>query len=138
MNHKLLAAVTVLWLIPAPPSLVAQEKATVRDFAKSPTEHIINRVDEPFVVHFVTGTISCQKGEALPNVLFEIQGPGIDLKIRRGTTDANGRFKIGDLPAGSYKFKATRNGFQSVMGTITVSKKAPKAGEIKITMPIGV
>lgn len=119
----------------------AQEKTTVGDFTKSPTEHIINQIDQPFVVQSVKGFISRQSAgptEPLSDVLFEIQGPGADRKIRRGTTDENGRFKIGHVPTGTYKFKATLNGFQSVMGTITVSKRAPKADEIRIAMPIGV
>jgi len=58
--------------------------------------------------------------EPLPNVLFEIQGPSTGKKIRRATTDEHGRFKIGHVPAGTYKFKATLDGFQSVMGTMCV------------------
>lgn len=119
----------------------AQEKATVGDFTKSPTEHIINRVEQPFIVQSVKGIVSRRTEgptEPLASVLFEIQGPGTDRKIRRATTDENGRFKMGHVPVGTYKFKATLNGFQSVMGTITVSKKAPKTDEIKIAMAIGV
>ena len=118
----------------------AQETAT-GEFTKSPTEHIINKIDEPFVVRSVKGIISRQTGatpEPLPNVLFEIKGPETDQRIRRARTNENGRFKIGHVPDGRYQFKATLNGFQSVMGTITVSGKAAKTGEIKIAMPMGV
>ncbi len=77
------------------------------------------------------GVVSRKEGyhEPLPNVLFEIQGPSTGKKIRRATTDEHGRFKIGHVPAGTYKFKATLNGFQSVMGTITISKKATTENE---------
>lgn len=117
-----------------------QEKATVGDFTKSPTEHIINQIEQPFVVRSVAGVISRKQGDRgpLPDVLFEIQGPGTDRKIRRSRTDEHGRFRIRHVPGGTYKFKATLNGFQSMMGTITVSKKAPKTDEIKIAMPVGV
>ncbi len=131
----------LIWAVVLSAVATAQEKATVGDFTKSPTEHIINRIEQPFVVQSVKGIISRQTGgptEPLPNVLFEIQGPDTERKIRRATTDDNGRFKIGHVPTGSYKFKATLNGFQSVMGTITVSKEAPKMDKIKITMAIGV
>ena len=76
--------------------------------------------------------------EPLPNVLFEIQGPSTGKKIRRATTDEHGRFKIGHVPAGTYKFKATLDGFQSVMGTITISKNATTENEIRIEMQVGV
>jgi Carboxypeptidase regulatory-like domain len=131
----------VMWVVVMVAVATAQEKGAVGDFTKSPTEHIINRIEQPFVVQSIKGTISRQTGgptEPLANVLFEIQGPGTDRKIRRATTDGNGHFKIGHVPVGSYEFKATLNGFQSVMGTITVSKGAPKAGEIKIAMSVGV
>jgi hypothetical protein len=119
----------------------AQEKTAVGDFTKSPNEHIINQIEHPFVVRSVQGTVSRQAGgptEPLANVLFEIEGPDTDRKLRHATTDENGRFKMGHVPAGTHKFKATLNGFQSVMGTITVSKEAPKTDKIKITMVIGV
>jgi hypothetical protein len=118
----------------------AQDKAATGDFTKSPTEHIINQLDQPIVVRSMQGVVSRKEGyhEPLPNVLFEIQGPSTDKKIRRVTTDEHGRFKIGHVPAGTYKFKATLNGFQSVMGTITVSKKATTENEIRLEMQVGV
>ena len=118
----------------------AQDKAAAGDFTKSPTEHIINQLDQPIVVRSMQGVVSRKEGhhEPLPNVLFEIQGPSTGKKIRRATTDEHGRFKIGHAPAGTYKFKATLNGFQSVMGTITISKNATTENEIRIEMQVGV
>lgn len=124
--------------------LVAAPKVTpqsqVGEFTRSPYEHIINESDQPFVVRSVTGLITLPKGDERPisGVLFEIQGPGTDRKIRRCKTDEHGRFKMGHVPEGTYRFKATLSGLQSVMGTITVSKKAAKTAEIKIAMLIGV
>ena len=131
----------LMWVIVMGTLTAAQENSTVGDFTKSPTEHIINRIEQPFVVRSVQGIVNRQTGgpaEPLANVLFEIQGPGTERKIRHATTDENGRFKMGHVPVGTYKFKATRNGFQSVIGTLTVSKEAPKTDEIKIAMAIGV
>jgi Carboxypeptidase regulatory-like domain len=118
----------------------AQDRASVGDFTKSPTEHIINRIARPFVVRSIRGSVIRREGfrEPLAGVLFEIQGPDADRKIRKDTTDKHGRFKIDHVPVGTYRFKATLNGFQSVMGRIIVSKKAAKVDEIKIEMPIGV
>jgi len=117
-----------------------QEKATIGDFTKSPTEHVINQIEQPFFVRSVAGVISRKQGDQgpLPDVLFEVQGPGTDRKIRRSKTDEHGRFRIRHVAEGSYKFKATLNGFQSMMGTIKVSKEAAKTDEIKIAMPVGV
>jgi|HubBroStandDraft_6_1064221.scaffolds.fasta_scaffold765336_1 Carboxypeptidase regulatory-like domain len=118
----------------------AQDTATVGDFTKSPTEHIIIRLERPFVVRSVKGIILRGQGdqEPLPGVLIEIQGPGSDRKIRRAKTDEHGRFTIGHVAGGTYKFKTTLNGFQSVMGVITVSKQATKQDEIKIEVLVGV
>ncbi len=134
-----------LWFLVCAVSLCttsfAQQNDTVGDFTRSPTEHIINTVEQPFVVHSVKGVVMLKTSgprEPLKDVLFEIQGSGADRKIRRATTDENGRFKMGHIPAGTYRFKATLNGFQSVMGTIIVSRAAAQDNQIEIAMPLGV
>ena len=128
----------LILVMSATPSGAAQD--IVGDFSKSPTEHIINQIEQPFVVRSVEGVVIAKKGSSDPlaGVLFEIQGPDNDGAIRKGITDARGQFKIGHTPVGTYRFKATLDGFQSVMGRIIVSKKANKMGEIKVEMPVGV
>ncbi len=116
----------------------AKAQDVIGDFTRSPNEHIINEIQQPFVVRSVAGTITVQRGGPLASVLFEIEGPGTDRKVRRCKTDDSGRFKIGNLPQGTYRFKATLTSFQSEMGTVILSKKAAKASEIKIEMPVGV
>ena len=108
----------------------------VGDFTRSPTETIIDELDRPFVVRSVSGKVSWAGGggDALLNVLIEIQGPGKHRKIRGATNDQDGRFRIRHVPQGVYRFKATLNGYQSVMGTIVVSKDAPKSNEVLIEM----
>jgi hypothetical protein len=115
----------VLFIVAVTSSL-SQDKNVVGAFTQSPTEHIIQRIDEPFEVKSISGTVVEHGGfhEPMAEVLFEVQGPGSNGKIRRTHTDKNGRFKLGRVPEGTYQFKATRNGFQSVMGTIKVSRKA--------------
>jgi len=110
------------------------------DFTRSPTEHIINQIDDPFVVRSVRGSIVLNGGyeDALADVLFEIQGPGNDKKIRKGKTDKLGLFRIGNVPSGEYRFKTTLNGYRSEMGAITVSRKAPKKNIIRIALRVGV
>ena len=118
----------------------AQEKGFIGDFTRSPTEHIILDIEQPFVVRRVEGSVHLGNDaleRPLPNVLIEIQGPGNDKRIRHTTTDAHGRFRIRSVPAGTYRFKTTLNGYQSVMGTIVLSRKAGNS-KILITMPVGV
>lgn len=111
----------------------------VGDFTRSPIEHIINEIDQPFVVRSVVGTIILPYGGGpIAGVLFEIRGPGTDRKIRRCKTDDKGRFMMGRVPEGTYRFKATLGGFQSEMGTIVVSRKTLRTNEVKIVMPVGV
>ena len=118
-----------------------QEKSAVGDFTKSPTEQIIVEIERPFEVRAVKGVVRAKSelpDDPLPNVLFEIQGPGNDKKIRRTTTDKSGRFSLSHIPQGTYRFKATLDGFQSVMGTIVISRHANRHDEIRIEMPFGV
>ncbi len=77
-----------------------QEKSLTGDFSKSPTENIIIRIEQPFIVRSVKGIIIRNQNsqEPLADVLFEIQGPAGDRKIRRATTDDHGRFKISRVP----------------------------------------
>src|ERR1700716_2119225 len=74
-------------------------QSQVGDFTRSPYEHIINEIDQPFVVRSVRGFITLPKGDERPiaGALFEIQGPGTDRKIRRCKTDEHGRFKVGHV-----------------------------------------
>jgi hypothetical protein len=131
------ATLLLLLAFATAPHVKAQD--VIGDFTRSPVEHIINQIDEPFVVRSVAGAIILpHEGGPITDVLFEIQGPGTDRKIRRCKTDDNGRFKMGRVPDGTYRFKATLGGFQSEMGTIIISKKAPRDNEIKVVMPVGV
>ncbi len=129
----------ILTLAMVPPS-TAQDRTAIGDFTRSPDESIIVQLEQPFVGRSVKGFISRDQGDQRPlqGLLFEIEGPGDDKTIRSATTDEHGRFKIGRVASGTYRFKTTLDGFQSVMGTITVSKNAAKQAEIKIEVPVGV
>ncbi len=120
--------------------VIAQEvkNPAAGDFTSSPTEHIIEQIQKPFVVRSVKGIITCCDEEPMPDVLFEIQGQGADGRIRRTTTNKEGRFKIADVPDGTYRFKTTLNGWQSVVGTIIVSGKAQRKETITLQILIGV
>jgi len=122
--------------------LAAQERfpsGEYKGFTISPIEHIIVGLEKPIHVNSVRGSIvMAVNPEPLPEVLFEIRGPNDSEQIRSATTDASGNFKIPHVPQGTYKFKATKGGFQSVTGTLVISKHAERHASIKIDMPVGV
>jgi hypothetical protein len=68
---------------------------------------------------------------------------GVDVEVRRGSekvlgsrTDAEGNFTIPDAAEGEYKFKATKDGFKALSGTIFVDNTAP-AETINFEMQLG-
>lgn len=106
-------------------------------FTKSPSEHVIEVIEEPFIVRQVEGVVADPLEFPLPDTLFEIRGPGKAKTIRGARTDDNGLFAIRRVRSGTYRFKATRAAFNSVIGTLIVSKKADKSNTIKIKMNPG-
>jgi len=109
------------------------------DFTKSPTEWLTVVIDRPFTVRSVKGMIDFQNApdKPLADVLLEIEGPGVVRKIRRATTRDDGRFRIKNVPQGTYRFQTTKSGLNSMIGTIVVSRKAPKTGEIEFANAVG-
>jgi hypothetical protein len=107
-----------------------------KGFTKSPTEHIIDEPDKPFTVRAVKGIVLDPSGAEMEGVVVEIRdGAG---QIRGTKTNRQGTFKLDGVPKGTYKFKITMNGFQSVVGDIIISNNANKKGQMKIVMKVGV
>lgn len=106
-------------------------------FTKSNYEHIINRLDQPIVVKNAEGQASSAvDGTELEDTLIEVRLPETGRVV--GTrTNKNGHFKL-KLKPGTYLFKATKDGFQSVIGTLVVSKDASRRARILIEMKMGV
>jgi hypothetical protein len=96
-------------------------------------------IDHPFTVREVRGTVTFKghPGEPLSDVLFEIIGPGQTKVLRHAMSDRKGRFDISHVANDTYRFKATRDGFSSVVGTIAVSRKAEREDQIRIEAAIG-
>ena len=70
-------ALPFLFVFLAVSNAFAQSDFPIRDFTKSPTEHIINRIDDPIIVPSVRGVITLQSGDSvLEGALFEIEVPG--------------------------------------------------------------
>jgi hypothetical protein len=118
------------------------ESGDLKGFSRSPSEHIIVTLNHTFTVKSVRGLVTADYDDSalLPEVLFELRGPGGSEKIWSGTTGDDGKFKISNVPEGRYRFKATFNGFQSVIGTVVVSKGSPQSKDevIRIRLRIGV
>jgi hypothetical protein len=113
-------------------------------------------IPTPFVVREIKGTIHSSEQAALQNATFWIR---LENGIEEGaTTDRNGSFKLmfprdpfGALlhprlhhiirgsaaSPGTYRFKATKDGFHSTIGTVVVSHSAPKERLIEIQLQPG-
>jgi hypothetical protein len=112
------------------------ETGWLQGFTKSPTEHMIDEPDKPFTLHAVRGVVLDPNGAEMDGVVVEIRDEAG--RIRGTKTNRKGTFKLSEVPKGTYKFKVTMNGFQSVVGNIVVSKKANKSDQMKIVMKVGV
>ncbi len=112
------------------------ETGRLKGFAKSLTEHIIDEPDKPFTVRAVRGIVLDQSGAEMEGVVVEIRDE--TGHVRGSKTDHKGTFKLDGVSKGTYKFKVTMNGFQSVVGDVVVTKKSNKADKMKIVMKVGV
>ena len=114
------------------------ETGELEGFTKSPTEHIIDRLEKPITTRLVSGVILAKTdSRPLADAVFEVRGPGATGKVQGVKSDREGRFRFKHLPPGKYVFKVTRDGFQSVIGRLTVSKTT--AGEpMRIELAVGV
>lgn len=119
----------------------SQQRFTEGEFAgftKSSTEHIVVRLDQPITVRSARGRIvSKADGTELADAIFEVRVP-VTGRVVGCKTDEHGRFKLPRLQPGTYVFKATKDGFQSVVGTLVVGKAAKRDASISIGMELGV
>jgi hypothetical protein len=101
------------------------------------TSFAIIELETPFSVRQVKGVISLPgRNDPLPNVLVEFRD--IDGRIKTTRTDSHGKFRFGNLSEGTYMFKATSDGFQSVIGTVILRRDAKKSEIIRVELPVGV
>ena len=109
-------------------------------FTKSPSEHAIVELEAALRVRFVEGVITSQSG-GWPEgtfVTLELRPTRGPRKLRQVQADGRGFFKMPDVPPGEYCFKATTDGWQSVVGVIVVTKSADPAARVSFEMPLGV
>ena len=114
-------------------SAVGQERfrsGELKGFTKSPTEHIIERLEKIPTLQKVEGFVGSKElDRPLEGVLIEIRGPDETLKVAR--SNRQGRFRFARMSDGAYTIKLTLKGFRSVVGTIAVQRslKSSEAGE---------
>jgi carboxypeptidase family protein len=97
----------------------------------------IVRAEKPYLVRSVQGLVVFAD-EPKANVVFELKSADAAGKVREARTDHLGRFRIRHVSPGQYLFKATAEGFASVIGKVVVSPKALPEAQIRITLPLGV
>jgi hypothetical protein len=136
LRHAFAAAVLAITLAALCPAQERFETGWLKGFTKSPTEHIIDEPDKPLTVRDVRGVVLDPSGAEMEGVVVEIRDE--TGRIRGTKTNGKGTFKLPGVPKGTYKFKVTMNGFQSVVGDIIISNKANKTDPMKIVMKVGV
>jgi hypothetical protein len=136
LRHAFGATVLALALATLCPAQERFETGWLKGFTKSPTEHILDEPDKPFTVREVRGVVLDPSGAEMEGVVVEIRDE--TGRIRGTKTNGKGTFRLPGVPKGTYKFKATMNGFQSVVGDIIISNKANESDPMKIVMKVGV
>lgn len=112
----------------------------IEGFTKSPSEHIVVELEQAFRVRAVEGLVTSQGGDWPEGtaVLIELRPARGAGSLRQVRTDSRGVFKIPDIAPGEYCFKATAEGWQSVVGVLVVSKTADPATKVNFEMLLGV
>jgi hypothetical protein len=75
--------------------------------------------------------------DPLAGATVELFGPGDSTEQHATHTDERGRFKIEGLAPGEYSLHVRASGFNSVIGKVVISKKAPRK-KIRIELASGV
>jgi hypothetical protein len=134
-----LLPICLLALLVTPATPRTQKKWNTGEFTHTWPEHVTTTLEEPITVRAVAGTITVENGhgEPIADAFFDVRGPEDNKTVREGTTDRDGYFSIKNVPRGTYQFKATCYGFDVIVGTLVVTKAAPKAARIKIELPVG-
>jgi len=91
-------------------------------------------IAKPFKVRVIQGTIYYGNAEPLTGATFELHsgdGRSFDTK-----TDAHGRFKLNDVPSGTYDFRASCRNFNPTLGKVIVSASASTKAVIIVTLMV--
>jgi hypothetical protein len=118
--------------------VIVSEACRVGDFTIMASDHILVEIQENFIVRKVRGRIISESGEWPPGgVLFELKGLNQE-EIESTYSDTDGFFSMPKVKKGTYCFKASIEGWQSVMGIVVVDERDAKAAAIDFEMLLGV
>jgi hypothetical protein len=114
----------------------------IEGFTEADPEGFIEQVSEPFIVRQIQGKILDSEGNVIwfkdHPPLLEIRAFNVLIGKPQGVyTDKNGVFKMEGVPDGPYCFKATMDGWRSVIGIIIVNKKADPKKTIILKLLLG-
>ncbi|MFL6197260.1 MAG: carboxypeptidase regulatory-like domain-containing protein [Thermoanaerobaculia bacterium] len=82
----------------------------------------------------ILGTVTDEKGGALPGVTLTLTGGGSVVLAQ--LTDARGRFRFVTLPGGQYSLKAELEGFSSVEYPLSLTNGQSLAAEFKLSTAV--
>jgi hypothetical protein len=68
------------------------------------------------VLATVTGIVQDSSGGVLPGVTVEVASPVLIEKVRSAVTDSTGRYRLINLPAGTYTLTTALPGFNTCAG----------------------
>ena len=106
-----------------------------KGFTKSATEHVVVELPESLSVRSLQGSITGpHKEDVLPGVVLEIRDESG--MMRSGVSDSRGRFHIRGVRKGTYRFKVTKDGFSSIVGTVVLTRAASQKSTITLQMAI--
>jgi Carboxypeptidase regulatory-like domain len=94
-------------------------------------------ISRPFRRASLSGVIVYGAGQTetvVADAIFEIRDASG--KVLSAKTDANGKFEMPAVPAGTYVFKATKSQFHPVVGTIVISDEY-SSKSIRIQLQLG-
>lgn len=105
-----------------------------KGFLKEEPTLNVKELPRSFEVRAIRGALIFGE-HALPEAFFEVRDA--NGHVFTAKTDEHGAFTFPDARAGRYDFKATKNGFESVVGTVIVSDSAPKKNRIRVQLSLG-
>ncbi len=92
-------------------------------------------IPQPFEVREISGNLTFGE-HPLSEAFFEVRDDTGHVFTTK--TDEHGAFSITNAKPGRYDFRATQNGFESVVGTVIVSSRAPRKNRIRLQLNLGI
>ena len=101
---------------------------------------IIDEIREPILVRVAMGDVRIRyagPSEPLQGATVEVFGPAPSKSLRVAKTNAQGRFRVKDLPPGTYGLHVFALGFNSTAAELIVSRRSPRNNRIHIEATLG-